>query len=357
VFPGSLSLLLPPLPFVFLAQAGVEPDADWLKVAVQWVSSFFEPRTFFSYDFNVQAMLALVLVSLNCGMVGSLIVGSRMAFFSDALAHCAFAGVSIGFLVFDGIVLHYAPNAEFWQWVTPIMVGFGILVGFGIAHVRTRTGLTSDTVIGVFFAGAIGLAAMLRKLIHSRKLFNLEDFLFGHPILATTSDIMALGVLTMITMALLAWIYNPLQLASFNSSLAISRRVPVRLVNYLFVMLLALIVNLCLRSVGVLLINALLVVPAATAVNVSRNLRQVFWLSIALCLGVSLLGPILCWEVANRYGQELGIPGTIIMVSVALFVLSMLFGPLIRRRAGRRVALAAGKASATVAAGDNVRVE
>jgi zinc transport system permease protein len=343
VFSVCLPHLFTALPFAPFAQAAVDPEADWLKLAVRWVTTFFEPGTFFSFDFNVQAMLALVLVSLNCGMVGSLIVGSRMAFFSDALAHCAFAGVSIGFLIFDSIVLHYNPKAEFWQWVTPIMVGFGILVGFGIAHVRTRTGLTSDTVIGVFFAGAIGLAAMLRKLINSRKLFNLEDFLFGHPILATTSDILALGLLTLVTIGLLAWMYNHLLLSSFNNSLAISRRVPVRLVNYVLVMLLALIVNLCLRSVGVLLINALLVVPAATAVNLSRNLRQVFWLSMLLCLGVSVVGPVLCEEVENRYGRELGIPGTIIMLSVVLFVLSMLFGPLVRRRAGRRQAAAAGK--------------
>src|SRR5579862_5171178 len=134
------------------------------------LDGFFD---FWQYDFNRNAFFALLLVSFCCGSIGSLVVGSRMAFFSDALAHCAFAGVSIGFVFFDLCLSHFRDAAEFWNWVTPIMVGFGILVGFGIAYLRNRSGLSSDTVIGIFFAGAVGLAAMLRKLIQSRKLFSM----------------------------------------------------------------------------------------------------------------------------------------------------------------------------------------
>src|SRR5438445_13710975 len=86
--------------------------------------------SFWSSGINIRAMLALVLVSLCCGGVGSLVVGSRMAFFSDALAHCAFAGVSMGFIVFTGLVVHFgfAEKEAFWNWVTPIMLAFGALV-------------------------------------------------------------------------------------------------------------------------------------------------------------------------------------------------------------------------------------
>ena len=134
--------------------------------------------------------------------------------------------------------------------------------------------MASDTVIGVFFAACIGLYALLRKLMLSRKLFDLEDFLFGDPLFASANDLIALFGLVVVTAVVLVCIYNHLLLASFNTSLARSRRIRVHLSNYVFVILLALIVNLCLRSVGVLLINALLIVPAATAANVSRNLRQ-----------------------------------------------------------------------------------
>lgn len=309
-------------------------DGQWLEQIITNFTRLFNEGSFFSLNFNIRAALALILVSLCCGMVGSVVVGSRMAFFSDALAHCAFAGVSIGFLIFH--LLLTRPKEEFWQSVTPIMASFGVLVGFGIVYVRLRSGLASDTVIGVFFAGAIGLAAMLRKLINNRALFSLEEFLFGDPLLVHSGDLVSLALLTCLTAGLLTVIANPLLLSSFNQSLALSRRVPVRLVHYLFVMLLALIVNLCVRSVGVLLINALMIVPAATAVNLSRNLRQMFWWTLALTLAVSLAGQWLYWEVEVRTGLQLGIPGTIILLAVVFFTLSLVIGPLLHIRAGRR---------------------
>jgi zinc transport system permease protein len=302
---------------------------------------------FWQYDFNRNAFLALLLVSFCCGAVGSLVVGSRMAFFSDALAHCAFAGVSIGFVLFElvlrqlprselfgWVVLAPAPEQAFWEWVTPIMVVFGMLVGFGIAAVRTRSGLSSDTVIGVFFAGAVGLAAMLRKLIKSRNLFSMEDFLFGDPLLVKPFDLVLLAGLAVLTVVVLVLIYNSLLMANFNSSLALSRRVPVRWANYLFLVLLAFVVNLCLRAVGALLINALLIVPAATAINLSRNMRQLFWMTIVLCGFVSLAGQWLSTNVENYYGGkvQLGVPGTIVILCVLLFVASLALGPWLRGR-------------------------
>src|SRR5262249_43738930 len=158
----------------------------------------------------------------------------------------------------------------------------------------------------VFFSGAIGLAAMLRNLINDRRLFNLEDFLFGDPMTATSEDLLVLAGLMVVTLGFLVWGYNHLLLGSFSNSLALSRRVPLRLGNYLFVALLALVVNLCLRSVGVLLINALLIVPAATAMNLSRNMRQLFWLTVLLCLGVAVGGQWLSWELGNWLHARFG---------------------------------------------------
>jgi zinc transport system permease protein len=292
--------------------------------------------SFFSWDFNLRALLALILVSLCCGAIGSLVVGGRMAFFSDALAHCSFAGISIGFLLFVVVNLWIGqePKGEtaFWNWVTIIMVVFGILAGCGIVWVRTRTGLSSDTVIGVFFAGAVGLAAALRDLIRNRALFNLEDFLFGDPLRVFTGQLLILAGLLVFTVLLLAFIYNHLLLTSFNPSLALSRRVPVQLVHYLFIILLALIVNLCLRFVGALLINALLIIPAATAINLSRNMRQLFWRTILLCLVLSIAGQWLSWDMGMGARIKLGVSGTIVLLNVAAFILSMLVGPWLRAR-------------------------
>ncbi len=327
-----------------LAFAQAAPE-HWLDALLHAVASRAPEGSFFSAAYNLRAMLALVLVSVCCGAVGSLVVGGRMAFFSDALAHCAFASVSVGFVLFVLVIipLGLATYSEekaawnFWDWVTPIMLALGMLIGFSIAYVRQRTGLASDTVIGVFFAGAIGLAAMLSGLMQDRTLFRLEDFLFGNPLQVFGEDIVYLAALALTTVVVLALTYNHLLLSGFNSSLALSRRVPIQLVSYLFIMLLALIVNLCVRTVGALLINALLIVPAATAANLSRNLRQVFWLTMALCLGSCLLGQALSWEVGlflerARPGKQLGMSGTIVLVSVAAFALSAVFGPWLRER-------------------------
>lgn len=310
------------------------PD-EWLDRLILSCCAQAPDGSFFAWSFNIRALLALVLVSLCCGAIGSLVVGGRMAFFSDALAHCSFAGISIGFLLF----LFFGPegkdpNAEglFWDWVTVIMVVFGMLAGCGIVWVRTITGLSSDTVIGVFFAGAVGLAAALRDLIHNRALFNLEDFLFGNPLLVFSSHLLILAGLTVLTALLLTRIYNYLLLASFNQSLALSRRVPVQLVNYLFIILLALTVNLCLRFVGALLINALLIIPAATAVNLSRNMRQLFWRTIGLCFFLSVIGQWISWELMMGAKIKLGLSGTIVILNVLAFLFSMAAGPWLSAR-------------------------
>lgn len=290
--------------------------------------------SFFSRAYNLRALLALVLVSLTCGAVGPLVVGGRLAFFSDALAHCAFASVSIGFLLFTFVLAGIRPAEEFWDWVTPVMIGFALLVGYAIAVTREKTGLASDTVIGIFFAFAIGLAAMLRKVMAgNRRLFTLEDVLFGDPLLVESKDVLYLAFLLLLTALTLSLTFNSLFLSGFNSSLALSRRVRLGLVQRSFILLLAVVVTLCVRTVGVLLINALLVVPAATAANLSRNLRQMFWLSVGACLASSLGGLFLVWEIESRTRTRLGIPGVIILLSSAFFILSAVVAVWRQRRA------------------------
>ena len=316
----AVELFLYPL----FGSAGVH----WLDQILNSFAANFSEGSFFNQVFNLRAMLALALVSLTCGAVGSMVVGSRMAFFSDALAHCAFAGVSLGYVIFELFILGARPKEEFWEWVTPIMVVFGIAVGAGIAYVRGQTGLASDTVIGVFFAFSLGFAAMLKNIINDRSVFSLEDFLFRDPLFVSASEILYMAVLAVFTWVFLFFFYNRMVFSSFNSSLALSRRYPVNLLYYLFVILLALIVNLCLRYVGVLLINALLIVPAATAFNLGRNLREVFWITVLLSVFVCLAGLGASWELQVRSGIKFGVSGTIVMLGVGLFFGSMIIGKL-----------------------------
>src|SRR5260370_28528347 len=278
-------------------------------------------------------LFAIVFIAMVCGAVGSLMVANRMAFFSDALAHCAFAGVALGLLF---AILSKTTVKDFIEWIFLIMVIFGISMGLGIAWVREKTSLASDTVIGVFFAGAMGFGAMLLSATGGRG-FSLEDFLFGSPQSALATHLLLLIFLVVVTALFLYWNYNSLVFTSFNTSLARSRRVSVRLCNYLFIALLGLIVNVCLQIVGALLINGLLIVPAATAANLSRNMRQMFWWSMGLCQGVGLLGIYLSWQIslpdpAQAEPIKFGVSGTIVVLSVLVFFVSMILGPRFRDR-------------------------
>ncbi len=311
--------------------------SGWLDRAIEAFTGLFPPLTFFNLSYNVRGTLAVLLVSVACGAVGSLVVGNRMAFFSDALAHCAFAGVALGFLM--ALAAGVRDQAEFQQWVIPVMVVFGVLVGLSIAYVREKSNLSNDTVIGVFFAGAIGFGAILLKFVGRRRYFNPENFLFGDPLTVKSSDLITLFVLVLVTAGVLAWMYNDLVFASFNPSLALSRKVRVRVCNFAFIVLLALIVNLSLHTVGALLINAMLVVPAATAANVARNMRQLFWFTVALCVGVGIAGQCLSWTItvadsaAGRTDPvSFGVGGIMVVLSVLLFFASMVLGPVLRRR-------------------------
>ena len=116
------------------------PPPHFLDRFLFQLADLMPAQTFLAHGNNLRALLALILVGLACGAVGSLVVGGRMAFFSDALAHVSFASVSIGFVVFTALLASWRPADEFWDWVTPIMLAFGMLVGYGIAAVRERTG-------------------------------------------------------------------------------------------------------------------------------------------------------------------------------------------------------------------------
>ncbi|MER3416494.1 MAG: hypothetical protein C4297_09820 [Gemmataceae bacterium] len=304
---------------------------ELVAAASQRWAELFGPDAFFAHPWRVMAFLSVVTVSVMCGMVSSLVVSNRMAFFSDALAHCAFAGVGLG------LILYLTGLLASDDGILALMILFGVVVGLAIAYVKDQTHLASDTVIGVFFAGAMGLGAMLltgiSRLGGVTRTFSPENFLFGDPWATTGKDLFYFVLLLGGMLVFLAASYNGLVFSSFSTSLARSRRIPTRLYNYLFITLLAFTVNMCLKMVGVLLINNLLVVPAATAANLARNLRQFFWLSVLFAVLASVAGLLFSHAWVLEYeGQPvpLGSGGMIVVCSVVLFALSMVCGPVLR---------------------------
>ena len=294
--------------------------------------------------FVLNPLIAVVLLGVTCGCIGSTVVGNRMAFFSDAMAHTAFAGVALAVLcviVLFGVRTTLEAGPYLWV-VLPVMVATGVVGAVLMTAARERTGLTNDTVIGVFFAASVGLAATIVPKVREYVNVDPEQFLYGSILLTGGEDIAYLFALCVLTVASVCWRYNAWAVAAINPSLAKSRGVAVRLDTYYFAVLLALVVNVSLQSVGVLLINALLVVPAAAAANVARNLRQVFAFTLLGTVGAGVVGLLISQNVTVPIGRgrgfEPGPSGTIVVVCVLGFFATMAVGSLRARRPANTLA-------------------
>jgi zinc transport system permease protein len=304
---------------------------DWVNQLVMNTATLFGTSAY-----EVRAVAGLLLVAVACGAIGSLVIGNRMAFFSDAMAHTAMAGVTLavlGMVVFAGV--QNAVAADQYRWTIPlVMAVVGSVVGLVIAVIQERTALTSDTVIGVFFALSLGFAGLLLPALQEKARIPLEDILFGQLLFLDDVRLLMLFGMAAATVLVIGFGYNGFLIGSFNPSLANSRGIPVRWNNYLFVVLLAVVVNLSVYAVGVLLINALLVVPAAAAANVSRNLRRMFWFTLAGCVACAAVGYRVSSSTVIAVGSvELspGPSGAVVLTCVGWFFVS-LFVRAIRRR-------------------------
>lgn len=307
---------------------------DSLKRLIEWIADTAPAQSWLNNYLTVKMLFAFVLACLICGTVGSLVVSNRMAFFSDALAHCAFAGVTLGILL--SLARHDVGSMD-WNYIVPIvMVAFGVIVGLAIAWVKENSALANDTIIGVFFAGAIGLGAMMVSLLNRSTYVSPESFMFGSGVHAFEQEILLLVALLGLLVFALVLMFNSIVFASFSSSLARSRGIRVRLGNYLFIVLLALIVNLCITIVGALLINAMLVVPAATAVNLSRSVRHVFWWGIGLSVAAAVTGlwlsDVILIPMDRGPSIQFGPSGTIVVLCVIAFFVSLAYRILRDRR-------------------------
>lgn len=304
---------------------------DWVTQGVNALADLFHTS-----GYDIRATVALLLVSVTCGLIGSLVIGNRMAFFSDAMAHTAMSGVTVAFLcmvVFAGV--RQQKDAEPLLWMTPlVMAGVGAVVALTIAVIQERTTLSSDTVIGVFFALALGFSALLLPALNTLIKMPLEDILFGQLYTIDDFRLLILGTMSVVTAVLIALRYNGFVLGSFNPSLANSRGLPVRWNTYLFVMLLAVVVNLSVYAVGVLLINALLLVPAAAAANMSSNLRRMFWITLTGCVGCGIVGYRISDSTKIDVGDvdlSPGPSGAVVLTCVGWFFVSLVIRAIRRR--------------------------
>ena len=256
------------------------------------------------WDFMKNALLALLLLAPLFGLLSTMIVTGRMSFFSDALGHSAFTGIAIG------CICGLAPTA--------VAVAFSVAFALLFSWVRSRSNQAADTLIGVFSSTAVALGIFIATL-GGGSFTKYNKYLIGDVLSVTAAEI---GVLAIVLLCIAVfWIVfgNRLVLVSIHAPLASSRGLKVKTTQTLFTVCIAVVVTLAINWVGLLMLNSLLVLPAASARNVSRNLRQYHALSVLFALIACLLGLTVSYHLGASTGAAIS------LCLAAIFAVSFIF--------------------------------
>ncbi len=259
------------------------------------------PFAFAEPAFMKRAILAMLFIAPTAAAVGVPLVHFRMAFFSDAIGHSAFTGVALG------VLLGIHPLLT--------MVAFGLFVAWAITLVKGRTELSPDTVIGVFFSTviALGIAVISAQKGLTR---NLQSYLYGDVLAVSEMEVLWLAFLFLGVGVYLFFAFNRLMLLGVHEGFAKSRGVPVRVLEVSFALVVALVVTAAIRAVGILLVTALLVIPAAAARNAARGTAHAFWGAIAVSAVSGLAG------IAASYSLDTATGATVVLFASAFFALT-----------------------------------
>lgn len=253
--------------------------------------------------FFLRALIAGLLVAVATGLVGVFVVLRKLSFFSDAVAHFALTGIALGFLL----------------GTDPIRtaVVFSVLVALGIGYVERHSRLSTDTTIGVFFSGAAALGIFLIGLLKGYRA-DLFQYLFGDILAVSWGDIGLAAILVLVVVCAMAFAWRPLLALTFNRDLAEVRGWQVERWKYLYLIALAVVTAVSIKTVGVLLVTALTIVPAATAKNVARSARQLLILTVTVSTLSVIIG-LFCSYVLNTASGP-----TIVLTSLVFFILTLL---------------------------------
>ena len=262
------------------------------------------PFAWAEYKFMVNAFLAVLLIAPLMGILGTMAVNNKMAFFSDALGHSAFTGIALGVLL--GI------HNE-----TISLIAFGVFLALVITRVKNKGKASSDTVISVFSSTAVAVGLLV--LSYGGGFSKYSAYLVGDILSVTPLEILCLLVTLIAVIVIWAFIYNKLLIISINRELAASRGVKTALYENIFVVVVAVVVMLSIKWVGILLINSLLILPAAAARNIAKNSRQYLVSSVAISVICSVCGLLISFYADTSAGA------TIVTVLAVVFFATYLF--------------------------------
>ena len=270
-----------------------------------------------AYPFMLRGLTAAVIVGVVCPVLGAYVVLRGMAFFGDALAHIILPGVVVAYLL---------------GW--PLGVGAlitGVLAALGIGALSQRKEIKEDTAMGVIFAGAFALGIALLSTQRAYAV-DLSHILFGNLLGVSSGDLWLMGGLALVVFALVFAFYKEFLVLSFDPVLAVTLRLPVTFLKNLLLVLTAVVIVASLQAVGVTLVLAMLVTPAASAYLLTRRLPTMMMLGAGLGAAGAVVGLYL------SYYANLASGPAIVLTETLVFVLVLLFGPrrgLVWRRRAR----------------------
>jgi manganese/iron transport system permease protein len=264
-----------------------------------------------AYAFFVRALVAAMIVGLVCAVVGSYMVLRGLAFMGDAVSHSAFPGVVAAYLL----------KGPFYIGAAIAAVGTALAIGW----VSRRGNLRGDTAIGVLFAGMFALGIFLFSLIPNY-VGDLFGFLFGEILGIGTTDLVAVVALATIVLAVTGLFWKELLYATFDPLGAAAAGLPVTRLDYLFLALIALTIVISLQAVGIILVVAMLVTPAATGQLLARSFGRLVLVAVAIGIAAPVAGLYLSFWLNAASGA------TIVLVETGIFLVALGWRAL---RAGR----------------------
>lgn len=274
------------------------------------VLEFLLPFEFIDYTFMKNALLAILLITPIFAILGTMIVNNKMAFFSDALGHSALTGIAIGMLL--GI-----------SNINISMILFAVIFALLLNFIKNKTTYGADTIISVFSSIAIALG--LAILAQTGSFNKYSSYLVGDILSITPSEIIYLFITFIAIMLFWYFMFNKLNVISINKTLAKSRGINTKLIDNIFVILIAVIVMISIRWIGILLINSLLILPAAASRNIAKSMRSYHLLSVIFSVFSGVVGLILSyyWNIPT---------GPMIVIISGIIYFATFAGKLIKNR-------------------------
>jgi len=263
-----------------------------------------------AHPFMVRGLLAALIVGIVCAVLGTFVVLRGMAFLGDALSHTILPGVAIGYLLSGG-----AHGPLFWWGLAT-----GVLTSIGIGAITLQGQVKEDTAIGVIFAGMFALGIALISTMRSYSV-DLAHFLFGNVLAVAPSDLILTAAFGGLVLLLILVFYKEFLVISFDPILAATLRIPAKFFHYLLLVMLAVTIVISLQTVGVGLMVAMLVTPAATSFLLTHRLPAMMAVSTAIGGFSAVAGLYL------SYYANIASGAAIVLVCTGLFILAFVFAP------------------------------